>query len=76
VEILGHQGLWAALPAKTPGNVFHPVLELELSLLDRDFFDLFGFRKVGFESEFRQTVFEFLMSSGESAELIVSLEQS
>jgi len=58
-----------------PQDVFHPVLELQLLLLEGDFFELFGFGEVGLGGELVQAIFKFVMLRGELVELVVRLQQ-
>ena len=59
----------------TPHDVFHPILELELPLLDRGLFEVLGFGEVGFAGKVRETLLEFLVPGGQFPELIVGLEK-
>jgi len=52
-------------------DVFHAILELELLLLEGDFFNLFGFREVVLGGEFVQAIFELVMLDREGVELLV-----
>jgi hypothetical protein len=58
-----------------PEDVLHPVLELQLALLQGDFFDLFGLREVVLVVELVQATVEFVMLGGELVKLLVRLQQ-
>jgi hypothetical protein len=58
-----------------PEDVLHPVLELQLALLQGDFFDLFGLGEVLLVVELVQAIVEFVMLGGELVELLVRLQQ-
>jgi hypothetical protein len=59
----------------TADDVFHPVLELELPLLQRDLFELFGFGKVVLGGEFVEAILKFVMLGGEIVKFLVRLQQ-
>src|SRR5262249_15878909 len=61
--------------AVLPHDHFHLILELELALLEGDFFELFGFRKVLAGCEAVDPLIQVVMLSGELAELVVALQQ-
>jgi len=63
------------LPAVPPQNVFHPVFELELALLQRDFFDLFRFGKIMLGGKFVQAIFEFVVLGAEVVEFLIRSRQ-
>jgi len=56
-------------------DVFHAILELELFLLEGDFFKVFRRREVLLGGEFVQAIFEFVMLDRESLEFLVGLHQ-
>jgi hypothetical protein len=58
-----------------PHDVFHAVLQLQLSLFEGNFFDLFGLGKVMLGGEFVQSIFEFVVLGGEAAEFLVRSQQ-
>jgi hypothetical protein len=62
-------------PAMASHDVFHAILELELFLLEGDFFKVFGRREVLLGGEFVQAIFEFVMLDRESVKLLVGLHQ-
>src|SRR5262245_16936294 len=61
--------------AVMPQHAFHLILELELAFLQGDFFELFGFREVLSGGETMNPFIQVVMLSGESAELVVALQQ-
>ena len=54
-------------------NVLHTIFQHEFLLLDRDFFELFGLRKVWSSGEFVEAIVESVMLVGESVEFLVTL---
>jgi hypothetical protein len=56
-------------------DVLHPILDLELALLQVDFFELFGLGEVMLRGEFVKATFEFVMLGGEVMKLLVRLQQ-
>ena len=61
--------------AMAPEDVFHPVFELQLALLQVDFFDLFGLGEVMLGGQLVQAIFEFVMLGDERVELLVGPQQ-
>jgi hypothetical protein len=59
----------------TPHDVFHPILELELPLLNRGLFEVLGFGEVGLDRKVCESLLEFLVPGGQFPELIVGLEK-
>jgi hypothetical protein len=56
-------------------DVFHPILQLQLALLDRDFLELFRIRKEMLRFQFVQAVVELAMNGGEVAEFRIGLQK-
>jgi len=52
-------------------DVFHAIFELQLFLLEGDFFNVFRFREVVLGGEFVQAIFELVMLDRESLKLLV-----
>src|SRR5438128_1999411 len=61
--------------AMAPEDVFHPVFQLELPLLQSDFFELFRFGKVMLGGQLMQAIFEFVMLGGQLVEFLVRPQQ-
>jgi hypothetical protein len=57
------------------GYLLHAVLEGQLSFLDCGFFELFGFREVGFVDELVQAIVQGVVPFGQIPVLIVALQQ-
>src|SRR5258708_23598627 len=58
-----------------PQDVFHAVLDLELTFLKGDFFDLFGFGEVVLGGQLVESIFEFVVLDGQLREFRVRLQQ-
>ena len=58
-----------------PENVFHSIFELQLSLLHRYGFKLFGLGKIRLRGEFVEAIFQLVMLDGELVKLLVRLQQ-
>src|SRR5262245_16315830 len=56
-------------------DVLHLVFQLELPLLEGDFFELFGFGEVMLGGQFMQAIFKFVMLHSELLEFRVRLQQ-
>src|ERR1700722_1495528 len=56
-------------------NVFHPVFQLQLLFLQRDFLDLFRLREVVLGGQFVQSIFERVVPGGQGVEFLVRLQQ-
>jgi hypothetical protein len=56
-------------------DVLHAILELELPLLQGNFFDLFRFGKVGLGGELVESIFELVVLVGEVVKLRVGLDE-
>src|SRR5262245_13499970 len=59
----------------TAQDVFHPVFQLQLALLEGDFFELFGFGEVMLGSQFVQAIFQFVMLGREIMKFLVGPHQ-
>src|SRR5439155_23564786 len=74
------RGGCASLPVQvvltmTPQDVLHAVLELELFLLEGDFFELFEFGEVMLDGQFVQAIFELVVLRRKLMELLVGPQQ-
>jgi hypothetical protein len=58
-----------------PHDVFHPVLQLQLSFLYPDFLELFGFGEVVLGFELMKSIVELTVDGGKITELGVGLEK-
>ena len=65
-------GVLVTVPAD---DGFHLIFQLEFSLLQDDFFELFRFREVVADSQVVQFLVQIVMLCGELAELLVGLQQ-
>src|SRR4051812_41298242 len=61
--------------AVMPQHVLHLVLQVELLLLQRYFFELFGFREIRAGRQVVDAFVEIVVFGGELAELVVALQQ-
>src|SRR5919198_4633877 len=59
----------------TPQDVFHPVFQLQLTLLEIDFFELFGFGEVMLGGQLMQAIVERVMLSDQLAEFLIGAKQ-
>ena len=59
----------------TAHDVLHPVLELQLSLLEGDFFSLFGFGEVWLGGQLVQAMFQLVVLGGQLVKLFIALQQ-
>src|SRR6266487_1680683 len=56
-------------------DVLHTIFELELAFLECGFFELLGVSQVGFGPQLVQPVIQLMMLRGESAKLLIILQQ-
>jgi hypothetical protein len=59
----------------TPEDVLHAVLHLQFLFLEIHFFEMFGFRKVGFGRQLVKPIVELAVLVGEAVEFFVGLQQ-
>jgi hypothetical protein len=56
-------------------DALHPVLQVQLALLQLNFFDLLVFRKEGAGGKFVETIVQLVVLEGQLAKLLVRLHQ-
>jgi hypothetical protein len=56
-------------------DLLHPILHLQLALLQRDFFEVFGFGEIRPGGKLTESIFELVMLGEELVKFFVGLQQ-